>query len=228
MVLEIIATNLTDVKQAAAYGANRLELSPAMSELGITPSYGLIKNAVNAVDIPINVIVRQHSQSFHYNENDLITMKSDIEMIKKVGASGVVIGTLTPEGKIDEEALKQILSVTENLDVTFHRAFDFAKDQMEALECLSKYTKVKRILTAGGNYNAHEAIPQLNHIINHAKDTHLKIMVGHGLRMDNFEKFYQEIQPEEVHFGSGARINDSFLSPIDKNKVEKINEILHR
>ncbi|WP_303448815.1 hypothetical protein [Oceanobacillus profundus] len=43
-------------------------------------------------------------------------------------------------------------------------------------------------------------------------------MTGHGLRVDGFEEFYNDVQPEEVHFGLGARVNESFDYPIDKNK----------
>lgn len=228
MFLEVIATNLTDVKQATSYGANRLELSPSMSELGITPSYGLIKAAVESVDIPINVIVRPHNQSFQYNEDDLTCMITDIEIIRDLGANGIVIGALTPEGKVDENVLKRLLSVAGDLDITFHRAFDFAGDQIEALECLSKYAQVKRILTAGGNYKALDAIANLNQIIHHSRNTHLTIMAGHGLRVDTFKEFYDGTQPKEVHFGSGVRFNDSFDYEIDGKKIKKIKDILQQ
>ncbi len=43
-------------------------------------------------------------------------------------------------------------------------------------------------------------------------------MAGHGLRVGGFEKFYNDVHPEEVLFRSGARVNESFNDPIDKNK----------
>lgn len=228
MILEIIATNLTDVKQAEQFGADRIELSPAMSKLGITPSYGLIKNAVKSVDIPINVIVRPHSQSFYYDEDDLETMITDIHMIKEFGANGIVIGPLTSEGTIDEDVLQRLLDVADGLDVTIHRAFDFARDQVEALETLAQYEQVTTILTAGGDYEAPEAVSQINHLIDLAENTHLKIMVGHGLRADSFEEFYKKIAPDAVHFGSGARVNDSFEYPLDEEKIKKIKDVLKK
>lgn len=226
MTLEIIATNLKDVKDAAAFGADRLELSPSMSELGITPSYGLIQLAVEAVEIPINVIVRPHSQSFLYNEDDVATMITDIEMIKSLGANGIVIGPLTAEHTIDEEVLKRLLWVAGDLDITIHRAFDFARDQKEALECLANYPQVKTILTSGGQRKATEAITEIRELIALSADTHLTVMAGHGLRVDSFEDFYKEIQPTEVHFGSGARINESFSEPINRDAIKSIKSIL--
>lgn len=55
-------------------------------------------------------------------------------------------------------------------------------------------------------------------LFNLLKIRHLTIMAGHGLRVGGFEKFYNDVHPEEVLFRSGARVNESFNDPIDKNK----------
>ncbi|KNE21124.1 copper homeostasis protein CutC [Virgibacillus pantothenticus] len=226
MLLEVITTNLTDVIEAEQYGADRIELSPAMAEIGLTPSFGLLKNAVEAVNIPMNVMVRPHSQSFVYNKHDLDTMKADIELIKKVGANGIVIGALTVKQTIDEEVLKQLLDVADGLEVTFHRAFDFARDQVEALQCLAKYEQITTILTAGGNYKAPDAIPQLQQIIDLANDTHLSVMVGHGLRPETFADVYHQLKPQAFHFGSGVRINNSFAHSLDRSKIQQVKRTM--
>lgn len=228
MTLEIIATNLTDAKNAEAYGADRLELSPCMSELGITPSYGLIDSVIKEITIPFNVIIRPHSQSFIYNDDDLKVMKKDIEMVKQLGANGIVIGALTPERIVDEDILKQLLDVADGLDVTFHKAFDFARNQEEALECLSHYPQVKRIATSGGLNPAPDVPENIKKLIQLANDTHLDIMIAGGLRMDNYKAFYEETKPKEMHFGSGVREEESYLHPIDKNKVKQIKATLQQ
>ncbi|WP_284139048.1 copper homeostasis protein CutC [Virgibacillus sp. LDC-1] len=228
MLLEVIAINLTDVKDAEKYGADRIELSPAMNELGITPSYGLIEAAVQAVDIPINVIIRPHSQSFTYNQNDIETMKSDIRMVKKLGANGIVIGPLTTKQTIDEEVLRELLDVSGDLEVTIHRAFDFARDQVEALKCLTKFKQITTILTAGGNYNAPDAVKEINHLLDLSRDSHLSLMIGHGLRIESFQSFLQQVQgePSAVHFGSGARVNNDFAYTLDESKIKQIKQIM--
>lgn len=225
-MLEIIATNLTDVKDAEKFGADRIELSPAMSELGITPSYGLIQAAVESVNIPINVIIRPHSQSFIYNKNDVEVMKRDINMVKSLGANGIVIGALTKDHTMDDEVLTELLAVSDSLDVTIHRAFDFSRDQKEALLKLAEYKQITTILTAGGNYRAPEAVEQINELMAMASETHLSIMTGHGLRLDTFETFYEATKPEFVHFGTGARINESFDFGLDESKIKEINQIM--
>lgn len=227
MSLEIIATNLTDAIKAEEYGADRIELSPSMMELGITPSYGLIKSVLEVVTIPINVIIRPHSQSFIYNKEDVSVMEKDIQLVNDLGANGIVVGPLTTDGIIDEEVLKQLLDKVGDMDVTIHKAFDFIHDQEKALECLSKYPQVKLILTSGGSQSATEVPRKIQKLTQLADKTHLKIMVGGGLREDNFQEFYAKVKPNEIHFGSGVRVEESYLQPIDKNKVRKITKILN-
>jgi|SRR5690625_3097718 len=227
MKLEVVTTNLTDVKDAEKYGADRAELITAMTELGLTPSYGLIKEAVRSVDIPVNVIVRPHNQSFYYNDNDVQTMITDIKMIKDLGANGIVIGPLAADGTFDKEVLERLLEVSVGLDVTIHRAIDFARDQVEAIKFLKEYKEITTILTAGGNYNAPEAVDQVNELIDLAKDSHVKMMIGNGLKLDNVEEFLQKVKPvDALHFGSDVRINKSVMNPLDGERIKAIKKIM--
>lgn len=122
MKLEVVATNLKDVKDAERFGADRVELITAITELGLTPSYGLIKEALDAATIPVNVIVRPHNRSFQMDEDDVTTMITDIKMIRELGANGIVIGSTTPENTFDFDVLERLLEVSGDLDVTIHRA----------------------------------------------------------------------------------------------------------
>ncbi len=226
MLLEIIATHLTDAITAAKSGADRLELSPGMSEEGLTPSYGLIDEVVHAVDIPVNVIIRPHSQSFCYDANDIKTMVKDIHIAKKLGAAGIVIGTLKPNGEIDTEALKHLLEAADGLDVTFHRAFDFARDQSEALHVLSQFPQVRRVLTSGGKQKAPQGVDNLNELLAQAKQTHVTIMAGHGLTLETFAAFIEKTAVREVHFGSGVRVAKDYHQPISRDTIKQIKKIM--
>lgn len=225
MILEVIATHLSDVIDAEKYGADRLELSPGMLEDGITPSFGLIEAAVRNAKIPINVMIRPHSKSFVYDENDIETMIKDIQIAKKLGANGIVFGALTKDGQIDKEVVKRLLAEAEGLDVTFHRAFDYSRNLEEAFECLAEFNQIKRILTAGGKNKATMNIEPLKKLIQLLKQTHIKIMTGYGLRVESLSYFVREVKPEEVHFGSGVRIQNSYKYPIDPDKMKKIKDI---
>lgn len=231
MIIEVIGTNLEDVKAAELFGADRIELCQGMTEHGITPSYGLIKNAVEAVDIPINVIVRPHSKSFHYNEEDILTMIADIKMIQQVGANGVVIGPLTDDHVICENTLERLISAAEGLDVVFHRAFDFVRDQDAALSTILKYKQIKGILTCGGGEAAAtttENAVNLKKLIDKTRDTHVTVMPGSGMRTETLEEFYEMTKPDAIHFGTGVRKNNSFTEEIDESKIKEVRKIVNR
>lgn len=108
----------------------------------------MIREVVRRVSIPVHVMV-PHSQSFVYDEYDLQTMKEDIAFIKASGAAGIVVGTLTGDGKVDTAALEYLLQDAEGLNVTFHRAFDEIEDQLSAFQVIAGYPQINRILTSG-------------------------------------------------------------------------------
>lgn len=219
MKLEIIATSLEDAVIAEQGGADRLELCSALSEDGLTPSLGLIEAVVKGVEIPVNVIVRPHNRGFHYSKEDLQVMKEDIRHIKQVGANGIVIGALTKEGTVDQEAISFLLEESEGLEVTFHRAFDFAEDQFAALDVIATFPQIQRILTSGGTAPAPESIDQLTNLVEKAKEKSLKILVGSGVTPETAPSIIKETGAKEVHLGSGVRVGRSFLEPMDVELV---------
>lgn len=224
--MEVIATTLTDAKLADQYGADRIELVTGIQEGGLTPSYGLIERVVNAVQIPVNVMVRPHSQSFHYNEDDLQTMLKEIHVIKQLGAAGIVIGTLTKDNRIDQIALKSLLDEAKGLDVTFHRAFDQVLDQQEALQHLLKFPQISRVLTSGGKGKAIFAVPQIKQLVRLTQNTQLSILAGHGLTIESLRKFLLSTGVTEVHFGSAVRVANDNLKPVQGDKLVAIQNII--
>ncbi|QOS97701.1 copper homeostasis protein CutC [Brevibacterium sp. JNUCC-42] len=219
MILEVIATTLDDAKRAEAGGADRLELITSIVEGGLTPSYGLIKNVVNQVKIPVHVMVRPHSQSFVYTSDDIKVMQQDIQIIRELGATGVVLGTLTRDNQIDYRALETLLEETGDMHVTFHRAFDEVENQLEALEQLLGYKQIDHILTSGGQSSALHAVDQIKTLVERTTSTHLTILAGAGLTIDTVPTFAKETGVREVHFGTGVRQNGQALKPVDTELV---------
>lgn len=216
MMLEIIATNVADAIAAERSGADRLELCAALSEGGLTPSLGLVEAVVQAVGIPVHVIVRPHSRTFQYDESDLTVMLTDIRYIKQAGAAGIVIGVLTEDNKVNTEALSRLLNEAGEMKVTFHRAFDDIEDQLEALEVISRYPQIQRILTSGGQTPAPEAAEQLKKLVDKSRDTSVCILAGNGMNPETLSALVKETGLEEVHFGSAVRVNRSFMNSIDE------------
>src|SRR5699024_5909630 len=102
MIIEVIGTSVEDVIDAKKCGADRIEFCHSMVDGGLTPSIGLVQAAVEAVDIPIDVMLHPHSKCFVYNEYDMDVMLSDIDSIKQEVGNGIVLRTVTESGKVDE------------------------------------------------------------------------------------------------------------------------------
>lgn len=108
-MLEVIVQNPRDAYLAEKYGANRMEVVSAISEGGLTPSYGAIKEIVHASKLPAMMMIRPHSFSFVYDEAARIVMERDIELAKEVGVQGIVYGGITAGGDIDQALLEKVI-----------------------------------------------------------------------------------------------------------------------
>ena len=225
MIIEVIADTLSDARLAELAGANRIELISSVTEGGLTPSYGLIKAVCETVKIPVNVMIRPHSRSFCYTQDELEIMATDIKMCKELKASGVVFGTNTHDGLVDEQALNYLMKAAEGLDITFHRAFDEIRDQVRALETLQSYPAISRVLTSGGKTRATDAVEQFARLLDRSNKTALTIMAGAGFTEDNVSPFIKQTQIEEIHIGSGARNHNRLTESIN---LEKLERIVHR
>ncbi|WP_214630779.1 copper homeostasis protein CutC [Paenibacillus agaridevorans] len=223
--LEIIATSPVEALAAERAGADRIELIAAMSEGGLTPSYGTIARTVQAVRIPVRVMVRPHSRSFVYTSDELETMAADIRMIRESGASGLVFGVLTPDGQVDVAAVERLCAEAPKLPLTYHRAIDEARDIAEALRELERIPSVDRVLTSGGHadgaWHARHKLRELQ------AATPLKLIAAKGLTVEKLETFLEDAEGvNEVHFGTGVRTGGREDSPIDPERVEACARLL--
>jgi len=228
MLLEVIATCMDDALTAEASGADRLELITAMTEGGLTPGIGLVKQVVKSVRIPVMVMVRPHSRSFVYSQHDIATMAAEIQAIAETGAAGVVLGALTADGKIDERALETLLPLADGMQVTFHRAFDELQDQFEGLRVLARYPQITRVLTSAGAASAADAAQKMRQLVEESAGSSVRILAGSGLTPDNVLRFIEETGVREVHFGSAVRYNRSGLSAIDPVVLRALADTLHK
>jgi copper homeostasis protein len=226
MVIEVIAISLTDAKVAQKAGADRIELVAGIVEGGLTPSYAMIESVCGELTIPVNVMIRPHSRSFFYDQNDLQIMLKDIQICKQLGASGIVVGALTEEHDIDEHTLKQLIAAADGLDITFHRAFDEVNNQSKALNTLMSYKEISRILTSGGKNKVLDAVSEIQALEQQASQSHIQIMPGSGLSPNTLPSFLNQVNVSEFHFGSGVRHQSSFDHFIDEHKIKEIKDII--
>ncbi|MEH7226265.1 copper homeostasis protein CutC [Bacillus sp. JJ1566] len=229
MLIEVIVQNSEDAKLAEQNGANRLELVTAMTEGGLTPSYGVIKDVVQAVSIPVHVMVRPHGYSFTYSEDDKRVILEDVIVCKELGAAGIVFGSLTENGEIDEVFLEKVIEIAGGMKITFHRAVDEAKDILEAYKTLQKYSdSIQTVLTSGGAPKALDGVENLKAMLAlSGENPSPVIMPGSGLSPDNIAELHEKVHATEYHFGSAVRVNGKFSEPINGNTIKKIREILN-
>jgi len=221
-MIEIIATTIDEAKCIESSGAERIELISALSEGGLTPSYGLIESVVKAVKIPVNVIIRPHSKSFEYTKSEIEMMITDIAVAKKLGANGVVIGGLSHK-KISINSLEKLLEKSFNMDVTFHRAFDELEDMVSGVKILSNYNEITSVLTSGGPGCIRENCSKINELLKHSG--HINVLVGGGLTLENFQEISKKTNAHSFHFGSAVRHHNSYREGIDESKIKEIIRI---
>ncbi|OAI87518.1 MULTISPECIES: copper homeostasis protein CutC [Exiguobacterium] len=219
-MLEIIASTVEEAVAAEQAGADRIELVSALSEGGLTPSYGLIRQVVSTVEIPVHVLVRPHSKSFVYSKSDEETIITDIDLIRELGAAGIVVGSLTADGRVDEGFLGRIIKHKGELSLTFHRAIDSSRDILEAAEVLADFPEVDRILTSGGQATALEGKETIARLIEDHPD--LIILPGSGITLENAETLLKATKASELHVGS-AVLQDGI---IQKERVEALTRLL--
>lgn len=221
-MLEIIGMSVEDAKIIEACGGDRIELISALTEGGLTPSFATIEKVVNNVNIPVNVMIRNHANSFVYSEYDIEIMEKDIEIAKSLGVNGVVLGLLDKENNIDEVNLQRLLKKCKGIDVTFHKAIDFT-NVIKSTEILNKYN-ITNILTAGGTKLIDYNIEKIKSMIEVSKD--INILLGGGLNFKNINTIKESTNATDYHFGTAIRIDNSPFSRIDENKLKELIKII--
>ncbi|MEZ4802890.1 MAG: copper homeostasis protein CutC [Gelidibacter sp.] len=183
MILEICASNIQSAINAQTSGAHRIELCLELAVGGITPSYGMIKQVLETIKIPVFVLIRPRSGNFTYSNEEFEIMKKDIQLCKDLGCSGIVSGVLNVDNSIDIKRTKELVNLSKPLEFTFHRAFDWTPNPYEALEQLITLN-VDRILTSGQESSAEKGIFVLQQLKKLANGR-LTILPASGINPDN-------------------------------------------
>jgi copper homeostasis protein len=203
VLIEACVDSVASALAAERGGARRLELCDNLFDGGTTPSAGMLSAVKAAVRIPVFVIVRPRGGGFVYTEEEVAVMRLDIEAARMLGADGVVIGALTRDAAVDSERLRVLAAAAKGLSITFHRAFDLAKDQRAALDTLIA-CGVTRVLTSGGAPTAREGADAIASLVRQAGDR-MVVMAGGGLREENVQDVVRRSGVREVHV-RGTRI----------------------
>lgn len=131
-------------------------------------------------------------------------MLRDIEIIRSLSVEGIVIGALTRDGDVDIGTLYTLIAAAGDMNVTFHRAFDFVKDQRVALEALIELG-VDRVLTSGGAPTAREGAEMLAELVDQGGND-IAILAGGGINASNVAELVRLSGVKEVHVRAAATV----------------------
>ena len=200
MIYEICIDSVEGVVAAAQAGAQRVELCDNLVEGGTTPSCGMIKTACRAAKIAVNVIIRPRGGDFCYSDFEYEVMQQDILACKELGANGVVLGLLSPDGQIDRERTHRLVELARPLSVTFHRAFDMCIDADRALQDLIDLG-VDRLLTSGQKVDALKGAACIARLVQQAGEK-IVVMAGGGVNENTLPLIVAATGVKEVHFAA--------------------------
>ena len=206
--LEIACFSIESAIVAYRNGADRIEFCSDYTSGGLTPSLSDTKIILNAVDIPVFIMIRPKTDGFVYSENELNKMKEEIIAFKTIGIAGFVFGILDSTGKIDGPRNRELVAIAHPLPCTFHRAFDGILDKVEALETVIN-CGFKYLLTSGGEHPAEQGVEMLKRLIQISKKR-LRILVGGGIRSQNIRSIAEKTNADYFH--SAAIINSSNIA----------------
>lgn len=205
IIFELCAENIDACVAAREGGASRIELCSALSEGGLTPSHGLIREAVRRSGLPIHALLRPRGGDFVYTDAEFDVMCEDLRHMRRLGISGVVLGLLEKDGTVDVERTRKLVEIAGPLDTTFNRAFDQASSLDKALEDIIS-TGCKRVLTSGGERDVVTGANSLALLVKQA-DGRVEIAVGGGLRLKNAAAVARATGARHFH-GSIRRVAD--------------------
>lgn len=205
---EACCTSLEAVQAAWRTGARRIELCERLELGGVTPADDLLQDVLawtrlapvpedGGAPLPVHVLVRPRGGDFVYDETEVEAMLESISLCRALGAQGVVIGALTPDGAVDLPVMRRLIAAAEGLSVTFHRAFDETADPLVALEDVIALG-CHRLLTSGHAPDAFAGRALIGSLVRRATGR-IVIMAGCGVRPGNIAAIARDSGATEFH-----------------------------
>lgn len=241
---ELCAYSVEACRVAQRLGVDRVELCASPAEGGVTPSYATIERVSKIEGLGLSVMIRPRGGDFLYSDEEFQTMLQDIEYARRAGATGVVFGILTADGRVDIERTRQLVEASHGMETTFHRAVDMTADYEQAVEDVIA-TGCTRILTSGGYDKAIDGIENIARGVERAAGR-IEIMAGSGVVASNAEALAavgvdalhfsakrmilggMEYRNPRISMGGSAAVDEFSLRVVDQEEVTKILTLIKR
>lgn len=225
-VLEVIACSVSDAIEAQLGGAGRLEIIRDFQRGGLTPPLELVQNILNAVTLPVRVMLRESDSYEIAGEAEREKLCSVAAQLSDLEVDGVVLGFLRKR-EVDVQLTERVLSHAPNLSATFHHAFEEAADPIQAIQALKGLRQVDRILTSGGTGDCREKVQRLSQYQAEA-DPEIEILAGGGIDHESIRMICQVTNIREFHVGRAARQPSSTKGVVRAERVKALIETLQR
>ena len=227
-VLEVIACSVADALEAQRGGARRLEIIRDFHRGGLTPPLELVEDILNAVKLPVRVMLREgdnYEIAGEAAESEREKLCSLATQFSELQVDGVVLGFLRKR-EIDVQLTERVLSYAPNLRATFHHAFEETADPIAAIRTLKGLKQVDRILTSGGTGEWRDKIERLSKYWDEA-DPEIEILAGGGMNSQSIRMISQATRIREFHIGRAAREPASVSGVVRSELVKGLVETVH-
>jgi copper homeostasis protein len=222
ILLEVIVQTLADAREAAAGGADRLEIVRNILDGGLTPPLSLVEAIAGEIRLPLRVMVRENA-GYAIRPGELPALQKAVRDFASLGVDGVVLG-FSCEHTLALNDLTRVLNGARDVRATFHRAFDDLSDPLSAIDVLAEIPAIDRILTNGGGGSPALRAERLRQFVTKA-DGRIEIMAGGGVDEEAFAWFARARCVREIHVGRAARDGINPEAPVSAARVRRLRQL---
>ena len=183
-MLEVCVDSLTSARNAIVGGADRLELCSALIAGGLTPYAHLLEQIRSESDIPVRCLMRPRAGDFLYEPEEIDMMARQMPVLKAAGADGFVIGCLTRDGDLDEDAMRKLIDAADGAGLTLHRCIDVSRDPFETYRTAGRLD-IDTVLTSGAASNCVLGLPTIGRLLELRDEIDgPEVLIGAGVKAE--------------------------------------------
>ena len=220
-LLEVIVTSAAEAREAEAGGADRLELVRDLECGGLTPRMETVREVVEAVSIPVRVMLRENAGMSAGTREDRARLGLLAGKLAECKVNGLVAG-FVQGNTIDTDAMSALAAAAPSMSITFHRAFESVADPPAALQMLRSYPQVDRILIRATAQTPLSRLREWQAMTAPA----IRIITGIGLASELLGEIAHDPVLSEVHVGRWVREPQISSGRLDRSRVARLKSVL--
>ena len=211
-LLEVCVDSLASVRAAVSGGADRIELCSALLAGGLTPYTQLLRQIREESSIPVRCLMRPRPGDFLYTKEEIAMMAAQIRELKSAGADGFVIGCLTSDGQLDQEAMKPLLDACCGSGITLHRCIDVSRDPLETYLRAGELG-IDTVLTSGGSSSCSAGIDTIAQLLElRDRQNGPEVLIGAGVNATVIERFRAHLpQAKAFHMSGKTELESAMI-----------------